>query len=185
MRRVIRPPLAEVVQENLIQRQAEADRKRMEDALRVNDEWQTARQSRPLLAVLATLKQMMGERERCMYCLDSHGTDIEHFWPKTPYPERMFLWPNLLLCCAECGRLKGNRFPLVAGQPMLVDPTAEEPWPTAFDQNKLICPRSGARYPIVNATITATASFQSTPCPATRLAVYFPCREHRPCLKAR
>jgi hypothetical protein len=27
-----------------------------------------------------------------MYCLDSHATDIEHFWPKTPYPQRMFVW---------------------------------------------------------------------------------------------
>jgi uncharacterized protein (TIGR02646 family) len=71
---------------------------------------------------------MMGERERCMYCLDSHGTDIEHFWPKTPYPERMFQWPNLLLCCAECGRFKGDRFPVSDGLPLLVDPTAEEPW---------------------------------------------------------
>jgi len=70
----------------------------------------------------------MGERERCMYCLDSHGTDIEHFWPKAPYPERMFTWSNLLLCCAECGRLKGDRFPLDVGRPMLIDPTAEEPW---------------------------------------------------------
>jgi uncharacterized protein (TIGR02646 family) len=70
----------------------------------------------------------MGDRERCMYCLDSHGTDIEHFWPKTPYPERMFQWLNLLLCCTECGRFKGDRFPLLAGQPLLIDPTAEDPW---------------------------------------------------------
>jgi uncharacterized protein (TIGR02646 family) len=63
-----------------------------------------------------------------MYCLDSHGADIEHFWPKTPYPERMFLWPNLLLCCTECGRFKGERFPLENGQSLLIDPTTEEPW---------------------------------------------------------
>ena len=37
MRRVIRLPLAEDVEENLNQRQAEADRKRMEGALRVNE----------------------------------------------------------------------------------------------------------------------------------------------------
>ena len=74
MRRVIRLPLAEVVQENLIQRQTEADRKRMAGALRVNEEWQTARQSKPLLAVLATLKQMMGERERC-YVLSGFARD--------------------------------------------------------------------------------------------------------------
>jgi hypothetical protein len=64
-----------------------------------------------------------------MYCLDSHGTDIDHFWPKARYPERLFEWLNLLLGCAECGRLKGDRFPLDPhGQPLLVDPTAEDPW---------------------------------------------------------
>lgn len=63
-----------------------------------------------------------------MYCLDSHGTDIEHYWPKTPYPDKMFVWPNLLLCCTECGRLKGSSFPLAAGAPLLIDPTAENPW---------------------------------------------------------
>jgi uncharacterized protein (TIGR02646 family) len=71
---------------------------------------------------------MMGERQRCMYCLDSHGTDIEHFWPKTPFPDRMFVWPNLLLCCAECGRFKGDEFPRVNDQPLLIDPTADDPW---------------------------------------------------------
>ena len=79
-------------------------------------------------SVLETLRRMTGERERWMYCLDSHGSDIEHFWPKTPYPERMFRWVNLLLCCTECGRLKGNRFPLERGEPMLIDPTVEDPW---------------------------------------------------------
>ena len=128
MRRVMREPLDADIQANLDQRQAEADRKRAAGELRVETEWQTARPTRPLRAVEATLKRMMGERQRCIYCLDSHETDIEHFWPKTPYPERLFLWPNLLLCCVECGRLKGNRFPLAAGQPLLIDPTVEEPW---------------------------------------------------------
>ena len=128
MRRVIREPLDADVQANINQRQAEADRKRAAGELQVETEWQTARQTRPLRAVEATLKHMMGERQRCMYCLDSHGTDIEHFWPKTPYPERLFVWLNLLLCCTECGRLKGDRFPLAEGQPLLIDPTTEEPW---------------------------------------------------------
>ncbi|MBI5434839.1 MAG: hypothetical protein HZA52_18550 [Planctomycetes bacterium] len=74
------------------------------------------------------LKRMAGPRERCMYCLDSHATDIEHFWPKAPYPERMFVWLNLLLSCAECGRFKGERFPLDGRAPLLVDPTVEDPW---------------------------------------------------------
>ncbi|EXJ14457.1 hypothetical protein D779_2598 [Imhoffiella purpurea] len=72
---------------------------------------------------------MAGDTERCMYCEDSHGSDIEHFWPKSHYPEQMFVWRNLLLCCTECGRLKGTRFPLdETDDPLLLDPTSEDPW---------------------------------------------------------
>jgi uncharacterized protein (TIGR02646 family) len=129
MRSIVRLSLNEAAQEEMSQRQAEVDCKRQAGTLYVKDEWQRARQTRLLREdVLGTLKRMMGERERCMYCLDSHGTDIEHFWPKTPYPERMFLWPNMLLCCTECGRFKGDQFPLSEGLPLLIDPTGEEPW---------------------------------------------------------
>lgn len=112
MRRVIRTPLDAAVENDLNRRQAEADQKRLAGTLQPTNEWKAARQSQPLFSVLARLKTMMGERERCMYCLDSHGSDIEHFWPKTPYPGKMFCWPNLLLCCTECGRFKGEKFPL-------------------------------------------------------------------------
>lgn len=91
--------------------------------------WRAARQTQALAAVVRALQSMMGSRQRCMYCVDSHGGDIEHFWPKARYPTKAFLWPNLLLCCAECGRFKGDRFPLTpAGEPLLVDPSAENPW---------------------------------------------------------
>lgn len=128
MRRITREALDADVQENLDQRQAQVNRKQAAGSLQVNEEWQTARQSTTLKAIAVTLKHMMGARERCMYCMDSHGSDIEHFWPKAIYPERLFIWPNLLLCCTECGRLKGDRFPLDKELPLLVDPTAEEPW---------------------------------------------------------
>jgi uncharacterized protein (TIGR02646 family) len=71
---------------------------------------------------------MAGDTERCMYCSDSVGTDIEHFWPKAPYPERMFEWQNLLLCCSGCGTFKGSTFPLSHGDPLLVDPCVDDPW---------------------------------------------------------
>jgi uncharacterized protein (TIGR02646 family) len=125
---VNRVSLADQIQEQLQKKQTDADSKREAGALQVDSEWKNARQTKLLQDVLGVLKSMMGERERCMYCLDSHGTDIEHFWPKTAFPERMFLWPNLLLCCTECGRLKLNRFPLAEGRPLLIDPTAEDPW---------------------------------------------------------
>jgi uncharacterized protein (TIGR02646 family) len=72
---------------------------------------------------------MAGERQRCMYCVDSLGADIEHFWPKTPHPHRMYVWENLLLVCTDCGRKKGAQFPLTPhGEPLLIDPSAEDPW---------------------------------------------------------
>jgi hypothetical protein len=40
--------------------------------------------------VRMALKTMAGGRERCLYCEDNEGTDIEHFWPKSKYPEKAF-----------------------------------------------------------------------------------------------
>ncbi|HFT7370100.1 TPA: hypothetical protein ACGRWA_004937 [Pseudomonas aeruginosa] len=91
--------------------------------------WKSVRNTKTLTTVVEILQAMMGPRQRCMYCVDSHGSDIEHFWPKASYPDRAFSWENMLLCCTECGRFKGNRFPLSdAGLPMLVDPSIEDPW---------------------------------------------------------
>ena len=128
MRRIARLPLRKNVRDYLRKRQNKADMKQALGTLNATAEWKSARTAKSVTEVLVTLQRMMGVRERCMYCLDSHGADIEHFWPKTPYPGKMFHWPNLLLCCTECGRLKGDRFPLDQGQPLLVDPTVEEPW---------------------------------------------------------
>jgi uncharacterized protein (TIGR02646 family) len=82
--------------------------------------------------VLAVLSRMAGTRERCMYCEDSRGTDVEHFWPKAVYPTKTFSWPNLLLACVRCQRGKGDRLPLVAGKPLVIDPTVDEPWDYLF-----------------------------------------------------
>lgn len=90
--------------------------------------WKTARASAKMKPVVRTLQQMTGNRQRCTYCLDSNGSDVEHFWPKARYPKKMFMWKNLLLCCTECGRLKGDQFPMQARKPLLIDPTREQPW---------------------------------------------------------
>ena len=128
MRRVRRQKLPASAADYLQQKQMAADAKERQGNLDVGDAWKAARRNAKMEPVLATLRAMAGGRQRCMYCLDSHGTDIEHFWPKKPYPSRMFLWLNLLLCCTECGRFKGDQFPLDNyGQPVLVDPTID-PW---------------------------------------------------------
>jgi uncharacterized protein (TIGR02646 family) len=98
--------------------------------------WDAARDRKGFTPVHQALRRMAGGAERCMYCEDSLGSDVDHFWPKKGrpelgypgYPERAFRWDNLLLSCTPCGRAKGVRFPLDdQGRPLLVDPTAEDP----------------------------------------------------------
>lgn len=129
MRRIERLPLPSGVRFALGRKQVRANRQRREPGFNATRAWKNARDSAPVRAAEAALKRMAGFTERCMYCEDSHGTDIEHFWPKTPFPQCLFIWPNMLLCCVECGRLKGQQFPTDATEtPLLVDPTAEDPW---------------------------------------------------------
>jgi 5-methylcytosine-specific restriction endonuclease McrA len=70
------------------------------------------------------LGKMASGLERCMYCEDSEGTAIEHFWPKATYPERAFDWLNYLIACSQCNsNFKRDQFPLDgAGAPLLVKP---------------------------------------------------------------
>jgi hypothetical protein len=94
---------------------------------RAKDLWANRRQVRP--ALVAALAEMAPGHERCMYCGDSQGTDIDHFEPKSLTPLRTFDWLNHLLACSFCNsNQKRNRFPTtVEGTPLLVDPTAEDP----------------------------------------------------------
>lgn len=128
MRRVQRVAVDRAAQAYLDRRQIEANAQLATGVLDVNGTWKSARQTKAMGRVLAALQSMMEVRQRCMYCLDSHGCDIEHFRPKSAYPKWMFRWNNMLLCCTECGRIKGSQFPLNGRHPMLVDPTKEEPW---------------------------------------------------------
>ncbi|MCC6368818.1 MAG: hypothetical protein IT165_35290 [Bryobacterales bacterium] len=128
MRRLHRIPLAEPTEKYLAKRQKEVNAKKQAGTLEVEKEWSSSRKTQKMKDVVQVLRKMMGLRERCVYCLDSHGADIEHFWPKAPFPEKMFRWRNLLLCCTECGRMKSDQFPLEGGRPLLIDPSVEDPW---------------------------------------------------------
>lgn len=67
---------------------------------------------------------------KCAYCeskitIVTYGA-IEHFFPKSVYPELTFEWRNLLLSCDFCNDAnhKGIKFPLDGnGDPLLIDPT--------------------------------------------------------------
>ena len=77
--------------------------------------------------IKAALETMF--RGKCCYC-ESKVTpvaygDIEHFYPKSRYPDKTFLWENLLFSCQICNEgCKGDKFPLDAdGNPLLIDPS--------------------------------------------------------------
>ncbi|WP_442774316.1 hypothetical protein [Sphaerotilus montanus] len=126
MRQMVRKPLPKNAADYLKKKQDLVDSGKQTD---IENLWKAARATKSIGEVLRTIQTMCGPRERCMYCLDSHGCDIEHFRPKAAYPGHAFQWPNLLLCCTECGRFKGDRFPTDAhNQALLIDPTNENPW---------------------------------------------------------
>ncbi len=128
MRRVTRAALPSAAQAYLNRRQAATDQNLGLGRLNIERDWKAARQTKALAVVLKSLKQTLGVRERCMYCVDSHGSDIDHFRPKARFPGHTFKWSNMLLCCTECGRFKGGQFPMAGRRGLLIDPTNEDPW---------------------------------------------------------
>lgn len=64
---------------------------------------------------------------KCVYCESklSHITygDIDHFKPKSIYPEKAVEWENLLLSCEICNRT----FKKETDDPKLINPTKDEP----------------------------------------------------------
>src|SRR5512139_828552 len=118
MRQLHRPVLPPRVAAYLARKQGQVNANGNVDAV-----WREARRTKSLKTVDLTLRRMTGQRERCMYCWDSHGVDIEHYWPKTPYPDRAFIWTNLLSVCTGCNRYKSKTFPLdPAGAPLILNP---------------------------------------------------------------
>lgn len=128
MRRVKRTALPANAQKYMDGRHARVIARLTSKSLDIEGEWKAARQTRAMASVVSTLGHMAGARQRCMYCVDSLGCDIEHFRPKARYPKHAFKWNNLLLCCTACGRLKGSRFPMAGRKALLVNPISENPW---------------------------------------------------------
>jgi uncharacterized protein (TIGR02646 family) len=125
MRRVYRLNLPAPTSAYLMNQQAQVNNPGSD----LNAIWKASRQAANFRPVLEALYAMSGLRKRCMYCLDSEGSDIEHFRPKSEFPSYSFNWTNFLLCCTQCGRLKGRQFPTNAlNVPLLIDPSIDDPW---------------------------------------------------------
>jgi uncharacterized protein (TIGR02646 family) len=91
------------------------------------EEWARAHAAKQHVRKL--LHQMAHGVQRCMYCEDSLGTDIDHFQPIAAAPMRAFEWPNHLLACSHCNsNHKRDEYPCDAsGDCLLVDPSTDDP----------------------------------------------------------
>lgn len=77
----------------------------------------------------ALLAPMAPGIQRCMYCGDNLGTDIDHFDPIRRSPAKTFEWANHLLACSYCNsNQKRGEYPCDgSGDPLLLDPTLDNP----------------------------------------------------------
>lgn len=57
----------------------------------------------------------------CAYCEELCPGEIDHFRPKSRFPEQVYAWANWLFICHRCNQLKGDKWP--AGG--YVDPCAK------------------------------------------------------------
>ncbi len=70
-------------------------------------------------------------RGKCAFCESrmAHVSSphIEHYRPKSLFPDLAFVWENWLLSCGRCNDKKWAHFPSCNEQPCVIDPTSEEP----------------------------------------------------------
>ena len=87
-------------------------------------------------SVRECLSSMCAGAQRCVYCEDSVGDEVEHIKPKDLYPEDVFRWPNYVYACGACNSRKNNKFAVItsAGYEVVTRPrgAAIEP-PTPGD----------------------------------------------------
>lgn len=60
--------------------------------------------------VKAVLTAMCHGLQRCCYCEDSAGNEIEHIFPKALFPEKTFVWENYLFACGICNKYKSSKY---------------------------------------------------------------------------
>jgi uncharacterized protein (TIGR02646 family) len=93
---------------------------------RIESVWKTFGKTKARDLVKEALDTYMWRK--CVDCEVIAAKDIEHFYPKAKYPDRMFSWENFLLGCKNCNNAKVAHFPLDgAGNHLLIDPCADEP----------------------------------------------------------
>lgn len=69
--------------------------------------------------------------DKCAFCESkiSHVSNpqVEHYRPKSTFPNLTFTWDNWLISCGRCNENKWSHFPQCDGSPCLINPLEDEP----------------------------------------------------------
>ncbi len=96
------------------------------EAHQIDPAWKSFRATKAGSEVAQVLSRLF--HCKCAYCEQEAAKDVEHFFPKSRYPRRMFVWRNFLWCCKNCNTEKLAVFPVdAAGNAVLLNPTVDEP----------------------------------------------------------
>lgn len=71
------------------------------------------------------LKERASAKKYCCYCEHNEFSDIEHFYPKTLFPNKAFVWENYLYVCGLCNsKYKNDAFSIFVGNNVVnISPT--------------------------------------------------------------
>ncbi len=98
-----------------------------DDKLTISKFWNKVRRE-----VQADAEQLyLRSHGKCAFCesrmADVANPHVEHYRPKSKFPELAFTWNNWLLSCKRCNDKKWVHFPMCDTEPCLIDPASENP----------------------------------------------------------
>jgi uncharacterized protein (TIGR02646 family) len=85
--------------------------------------------------VKLALETMCSGVQRCVYCEDSHGNQIEHMKPKQLYPNHAFVWDNYVFSCGVCNNTKRAYFAVFDANDKVIDVTRKPKAPKVPPQD--------------------------------------------------
>lgn len=68
------------------------------------------KKNKSFLAMRQALLELSNGVQRCAYCEDSKGNQVEHIRPKDWYPGQVFDTGNYVMACGDCNAPKNNNF---------------------------------------------------------------------------
>ncbi len=90
-------------------------------------QFENARSAQWFKVVVDALRAMAGSGGNCMWCSSNESSHVEHYRPKSTFPQLSMAWENYLWACSICNSTyKKDQFP--DGAEQLINPVDEPVW---------------------------------------------------------